>query len=119
LYGCRCDACGLIQYPTAQVCLACEAREQMTPHKLGRRGQIFTFTVDHLIANTEPPLPMAVVDMDGGGRLYLQVTDFAGDEVAIDQAVQLTYRRLHDGGGNHNYYWKARPLRPQPTEPAA
>jgi uncharacterized OB-fold protein len=67
--------------------------------------------VDHLIANLEHPLPMAVIDLDGGGRLYLQVTDFAEDEVRIGAPVTLTYRRLHEGGGNHNYFWKARPPR--------
>lgn len=23
--------------------------------------------------------------------------------------LELTFRRLHDGGGFHNYFWKARP----------
>ena len=71
---------------------------------------MFTFTVDHLIANLEHPLPMVIVDLDGGGRLYLQMTDFMEDEVAIGSSVTLTFRRLHEGGGNHNYFWKARPL---------
>ena len=52
-------------------------------HKLRKQGTVFTFTVDHLVQNIEHPLPMAIIDMHGGGRLYLQVTDFAGGEVAI------------------------------------
>ncbi len=111
LYGSRCSACGLVQFPMARVCLRCKARDRLEEHKLRKRGVIFTFTVDHLIANLEHPLPMAVIDLDGGGRLYLQVTDFAADEVRIGAPVTLTYRRLHEGGGNHNYFWKARPLR--------
>lgn len=111
LYGSRCEACGMVQYPIARVCIQCKKREGLSDHKLGKSGKIFTFTVDHLIANVEHPLPMAVIDVDGGGRLYLQVTDFEEDEVGIDQPVQLTFRRLHEGGGNHNYFWKARPGR--------
>lgn len=111
LYGSRCRECGLVQYPVARVCLSCGARDAMTEQKLARRGTVFTYTVDHLIANLELPLPMAVIDIDGGGRLYLQVTDFTIDEVAVGAPMQLTYRRLHEGGGNHNYYWKARPVR--------
>lgn len=111
LYGSRCESCGMVQYPIARVCIQCEGRDCLTDHKLGKTGKIFTFTVDHLIANIEHPLPMAVVDVDGGGRLYLQVTDFQEDEVVIGRPVQLTFRRLHEGGGNHNYFWKARPLR--------
>lgn len=111
LYGSRCLECEQVQYPVARVCLRCGARERMAEHRLAKTGAVFTFTVDYLIANAELPLPMAVVDLDGGGRLYLQVTDFAVDEIAVGLPVQLTYRRLHEGGGNVNYYWKARPLR--------
>jgi 3-hydroxy-3-methylglutaryl CoA synthase len=111
LYGSRCESCGTVQYPIARVCIQCKGRDCLADHKLNKTGKIFTFTVDHLIANVEHPLPMAVVDVDGGGRLYLQVTDFEEEEVGIGKPVQLTFRRLHEGGGNHNYFWKARPLR--------
>jgi len=111
LYGTRCAACGTVQYPTTKVCLQCKGRDGLRDQKLSKQGTIFTFTIDHLIANIEHPLPMAVIDMDGGGRLYLQVTDFTEAEVEVGQRVMLTFRRLHEGGGNHNYFWKARPLR--------
>jgi hydroxymethylglutaryl-CoA synthase len=111
LYGSRCESCGTVQFPIARVCIKCKARDTLADHKLGKRGAVFTFTVDHLVANLEHPLPMAVIDVDGGGRLYLQVTDFADGEVTVGLPVTLTFRRLHDGGGKHNYFWKARPRR--------
>jgi 3-hydroxy-3-methylglutaryl CoA synthase len=111
LYGSRCEACGLVQYPQARVCLACGARDRMTDHKIGKRGTIFTFTIDNLAQVAEHPLPMAVVDVDGGGRLYLQVSDAVEGEVKVGAPVELTFRRLHEGGGNRNYFWKARPAR--------
>lgn len=109
LYGSRCLACGQVQYPMARVCIRCKAQERLEDVRMGRRGTVFTFTVDHLIPNLEHPLPMAVVDADGGGRLYLQVAD--AEDVQIGAQVAFTYRRLHEGGGNRNYYWKARPVR--------
>lgn len=111
LYGSRCEKCGMVQYPVARVCIECKGRDCLVDHKLNKTGKIFTLTIDHLIANIEHPLPMAVVDIDAGGRLYLQVTDFEVEEVEIGKDVQLTFRRLHEGGDNHNYYWKARPGR--------
>jgi hydroxymethylglutaryl-CoA synthase len=111
LYGSRCAACGTVQFPLARVCIKCKARDKLQDHKLSKRGTVFTFTVDHLIANIDHPLPMVVVDLEGGGRLYVQMTDFADGEVQVGVPVILTFRRLHDGGGNHNYFWKARPLR--------
>ncbi|HXQ24540.1 MAG TPA: OB-fold domain-containing protein [Candidatus Acidoferrales bacterium] len=111
LYGSGCEACGTVQFPIARVCIQCKARERLTDRKLRKQGTVFTFTIDHLIANVEHPLPMAVIDLEDGGRLYLQVTDFTESEVSIGAPVTLTFRRLHEGGGNHNYFWKARPLR--------
>jgi len=110
LYGTRCGACGLVQYPMARVCLKCKARDGLEPVKLKKKGVIFTYTVDHLAANLDHPLGMAVVDLEGGGRVYVQMTDCTGDEVKIGAHVELTFRRLHAGGENYNYFWKARPV---------
>ncbi|MBM4247367.1 MAG: hydroxymethylglutaryl-CoA synthase family protein [Deltaproteobacteria bacterium] len=110
LYGTRCGSCGLVQYPMARVCLQCKAREGLEPVKLRKKGVIFTYTVDHLAANLDHPMGMVVVDLDGGGRVYVQMTDCTPDEVKIGAPVELTYRRLHSGGENYNYYWKARPV---------
>jgi len=109
LYGSRCRECGQVQYPMARVCLRCQAQERLDDVRIARRGTVFTFTVDHLIANLEHPLPMAVIDADGGGRVYLQIAD--ADDIAIGAPVTFTYRRMHEGGGNRNYFWKARPIR--------
>lgn len=111
LYGSRCLECGLVQYPMARVCIGCGARERMTDQRLGHRGRVFTFTVDHLFPTIELPLSMAVIDLEGGGRLYLQVTDADPDDVKIDAPVELCFRRIHEGGGNYNYFWKAKPVR--------
>lgn len=109
LWGSRCRECGQVQYPMARVCIKCRAQERLDDARIARRGTVFTFTVDHLIANLQHPLPMAVIDAVGGGRLYLQIAD--ADDIDIGDPVTLTYRRLHEGGGNRNYYWKARPVR--------
>src|SRR2546425_6389155 len=103
------QACGLVQYPQTRICLACQARDRLVEHKLAKRGTVFTFTIDNLAPVAEHPLPMAVIDLEGGGRLYLQVTDAADGEVKVGAPVELTFRRLHEAGGNRNYFWKARP----------
>ena len=109
LYGSRCEACGLVQYPMARVCLGCKTRERLVDHKLGRRGTVFTFTIDNLAPVAEHPMPMLVIDLEGGGRVYLQGTDAAEGEIGVGTPVVLTFRRLHESGGNRNYFWKARP----------
>ena len=110
LWGSRCTACGLVQYPQEVVCMGCHAAGKTVDHKLRREGTVFTFTIDHLIGMVpEHPMPMVVVELDGGGRVYLQGTDCAEGEIDVGKRVRLTYRRLHQAGGNRNYYWKVRP----------
>jgi uncharacterized OB-fold protein len=109
LWGSRCTACGLVQYPQEVVCMGCHAAGKTVDHKLRREGTVFTFTIDNLAQVPEHPMPMVVVELDGGGRIYLQGTDCADGDIAVGKRVRLTYRRLHQAGGNRNYYWKVRP----------
>ena len=109
LYGSRCEACGLVQYPQARVCVGCRAQERLVDHKLQKRGSVFTFTIDNLAPVLEHPMAMVVADLDGGGRVYLQGTDTAEGEIKVGAPVALTFRRLHEAGGNRNYFWKVRP----------
>lgn len=85
----------------------------MEPVGLGRRGHVFTFTLDHLVGGNyyEEPVARLVVDIDSGGRLFLEMTDGDPGQVRVGDEVELTLRRLHDGAGFATYYWKARPAR--------
>ena len=109
LYGGRCSQCGAVQFPKHRSCIECSHAGGLDDVKLSRRGRLFTFTNDFLCDSPDPPVSHAVVDLDGGGRLYLQLTDCDADGVTIDMPLELTFRRLHEGGGFHNYFWKARP----------
>jgi 3-hydroxy-3-methylglutaryl CoA synthase len=110
LYGTRCKKCGTFAYPRRRVCQNCTAKDQYEDAKLPRRGKIYTFAKDHLFPNPDPPTVMAVVDMDGGGRFYGQLTDCVPGQVKIGMPVELTFRRFHQGDGFYNYFWKLRPL---------
>ncbi len=113
LTGAHCRACGLVQYPGGRVCDGCGAYRTLEDVPLARKGRIFTNTLDHIDQNcylTEP-IPRAVIDLEGGGRIFLDVTDCQSDDVRPGLAVELTFRRIHDGGGYNNYYWKCRPSR--------
>jgi hydroxymethylglutaryl-CoA synthase len=109
LRGGKCPACGVVQFPRHRVCIECGHGGGLEDVALGRRGTLFTFTNDHMFESPDPPTTHGVVDLEGGGRVYLQLTDCDADRVAIGMPLELTFRRLHDGGGFHNYFWKARP----------
>jgi len=110
LYGTRCKRCGAFAYPRRRVCLKCNAKDEYEDVKLPKRGKVYTFAKDHLFPSLDPPTLMVVVDMDGGGRFYGQLTDCDPTQVKIGMPVELTFRRFHQGDGFYNYFWKLRPL---------
>nr|BFE36881.1 3-oxoacyl-[acyl-carrier-protein] synthase III C-terminal domain-containing protein [Actinomadura rugatobispora] len=109
----RCEDCGARHLPPQRVCRRCRAADRMAPEPLaGRPGTITTFTVDHLAYSVAPPVVVAVVDLDGGGRLQCELTDADAERVRVGDRVELTFRRLHTtADGVHDYFWKARPVR--------
>ncbi|MBF8264713.1 MAG: hypothetical protein HW384_577, partial [Dehalococcoidia bacterium] len=50
-------------------------------------------------------------DMDGGGRIYCLMTDNDPNQVKVEMPLEMTFRRLYEGAGFHNYFWKCRPVR--------
>ncbi|HEV8584396.1 MAG TPA: OB-fold domain-containing protein [Methylomirabilota bacterium] len=110
--GSRCQACGARHVPPQRVCVKCHAVDRMTPERLSDvPATIATFTVDRLAYSMSPPVVVAVVDFEGGGRFQCEMTDVDPKAVKIGDRVELTFRRLYTANGIHNYFWKARPVR--------
>ncbi len=111
-HGGRCRKCDAVLYPIPRVCSECAAKDQIEEIKLARTGRVYTFTLDHLEAGryVNVPVPRLVVDLDGGGRVFLSMTDGDPQEVEIGMPVEVTFRHLHDASSFHNYYWKCRPV---------
>ena len=108
----RCRNCGVVQYPPPRVCAECGRKDNVEPVKLSRRGNVYTFTLDHLSSGQYLNVPVArmVIDLEGGGRVFLEMTDADPNEVEVGLPVEVLFRRLHEGANFHNYYWKARPV---------
>lgn len=111
LYGTHCLRCGTRQYPLARVCIACQNHDSLQEVPLEHSGQVFTFTRDHLYVAPDSPTIMSVVDLNQGGRLYIQMTDVDPEDVHVGDEVVLTLRRRKEAPTMHHYYWKCRPTR--------
>jgi len=109
--GTKCLACSTIRFPAGRVCQTCGAKDRFQEVPLSKMGKVFTYTKDFVYINPDPPLVMAAVDLEGGGRFFGQVTDCDPNSIQIETPVRVTFRKLHDGGGYPNYFWKSRPLR--------
>jgi uncharacterized OB-fold protein len=110
LHGVKCRACGTIQYPPQRVCIKCHAKDEFEEVKLcGRKGKLFSYSFEFIRGN----VPIGLVNLEGGGRVFVDLTDVDSDELKIDLPVELTFRRLDlwREDGMYGYFWKATPIR--------
>lgn len=111
-YGVRCTACGYPQYPPQRVCTRCHEKDRFEPYRFSdKKGSIYTYSMDYLGATVQPPLVIAVVNYEGGGRILTQMTDRDPSQLKVGLPVEMTFRKLYSADGVHNYYWKSMPVR--------
>jgi 3-hydroxy-3-methylglutaryl CoA synthase/uncharacterized OB-fold protein len=104
---------GAVHLPPARVSMRGGAFDDMEAvSRAETPATIATYTIDHLSYSLSPPIVFAVLDFDGGGRFPLELTDVDPETVAIGDRVSMTFRRLSTAEGIHDYFWKAKPIRP-------
>ncbi|MEM4700351.1 MAG: OB-fold domain-containing protein [Candidatus Nezhaarchaeales archaeon] len=111
LHGFKCKACGTVQFPVLgpshRVCAKCKSKDSFEEVRLSeRRGKLFSFSYDFLRG-----VPIGLVNLEGGGRLFLEITDADVRELKVDMDVELVFRRLElwRSDGIYGYFWKAAP----------
>lgn len=110
--GSECTECGTRHLPPQQVCVKCGATKKMKDAPYANEtGKVATYTLDRLAFHLAPPMVMAMVDFEVGGRAELEITDCDPEKVEIGNELVMTFRRLFTADGVHNYFWKARPAR--------
>lgn len=115
LAGTRCLACGTPQYPPQRVCVNpdCGAVDKMEPYTFSdKTGRMATYTGDNLAFSLDPPAIYGLVDFEGGGRVYLDLTDCTIDEMKVGMPVAMTFRKKYTDQrrGINLYFWKAMPM---------
>jgi len=112
LHGSKCKACGRTFHPMQRVCIYCGAKDQFEGVRLSdRKGTLYTYCIDNLALSGDPPTIVTKVhieDEKGMIGIYCQMTDRNQDKVQPDVPVEMTFRKMHDAGNMHTYYWKCR-----------
>ena len=100
--------CDFVHLPPVRVCRSCGTTDEMDAAPVADLGgTIVTHTVDHLAYSPSPPMIQAVLDVDGGGRCTIEVTDAEPERLRVGARVAFTFRRLFTSGGVHDYFWKS------------
>jgi hydroxymethylglutaryl-CoA synthase len=116
-HGSKCKRCGKIFHPMQRICIYCGAKDDYEGVRLSDRpGTLYTYCIDSLALSGDPPSVVSKVHLDEGVGVYCLMTDRDPNEVKPDMPVEMTFRKMHDSGGMHTYYWKCRPLRGAPKE---
>lgn len=93
LLGGVCADCGQVLLPPRPACYACGSRD-VTAEEQPRQGTVYTYTAVHTpppALADDAPYTVAVVELDGGGRLLGRV-DADHDDVTIGDPVELRVR---------------------------
>ncbi len=114
LKGCKCKRCGTPQYPYQRVCVkpGCGAIDEMEEYSFSdKRGVLFTYTGDNLAFSMNPPEIYGIVNFEGGGRYWFNLTDCELDSLKVGTHVEMSFRRRYipEGRGIYGYCWKAVP----------
>jgi len=110
-HGSRCRKCGQSTYPVQRICYHCRSKDDYDEIRISdKKGRIFTFTRDNIAGRSDDPVVVqTVAELEGEVRFYGLMTDCDPSKVDLDQPVRLTFRRIYEGAGFHNYFWKLKP----------
>jgi len=119
LWGVKCRKCGTPQYDNGaatttpiRVCAVCQAQDDFEDYSFaGRKATVFSYTQDNLAPVLDPPASVVLVEFEGGGRAFFDLTDRDPGKVEIGMPVEMTFRKMQFDRGLTNYFWKARPIR--------
>jgi 3-hydroxy-3-methylglutaryl CoA synthase len=116
LVGGRCVKTGTVQYPRSRISVAPNAPEVDTqePYKFAERAaSILTWSADFLTYSMNPPNHYGMVTFEGGGRIFMDITDVDPGEIDAGTPVRMVFRvkEWDDRRGFTRYFWKAAPVR--------
>ncbi|MDY7037125.1 MAG: OB-fold domain-containing protein [Thermodesulfobacteriota bacterium] len=109
LYASKCKACGSIEYPPQRICAKCQSKDDYEEISLAeKKGKIFTSSNDPITGQM-----LGLVNFEGGGRIFCNLTDGDLSELKIDAPVEMSFRKLDllPGDTIRSYVWKAVPAR--------
>jgi hydroxymethylglutaryl-CoA synthase len=119
MWGIKCRKCGTLQYDYGamnttpiRICGVCQAKDDFDDVCFSdKQGTVFSYTMDNLAPSNDPPATVVLVDFDGGGRSFFDLTDRDPAEVKVGMKVEMTFRKVRFENGLSNYFWKAKPVR--------
>ena len=116
LVGGRCTETGVVQFPRTRISVSPNKStvDTQEPYRFAeRKAKILTWSADFLTFAMAPPNHYGMVDFEGGGRIFMDITDVEPGDVDSGLPVKMVFRIKEDDErrGFRRYFWKATPDR--------
>jgi 3-hydroxy-3-methylglutaryl CoA synthase len=116
LVGGRCRETGVVQFPRTRISVAPNAPtvDTQEPYKFAERAaSILSWSADHLTYSMNPPNHYGMIVFEGGGRIFMDITDVDPGEIDSGSPVRMVFRlkEVDERRGFRRYFWKAAPDR--------
>lgn len=120
LVGGRCRETGTIQFPRSRISVNPNnpAVDTQEPYKFADRpATILSWSADSLTYSMSPPNHYGMMVFEGGGRIFMDITDVEPGEIDSGHAVRMVFRvkEWDERRGFTRYFWKAAPVRTAKT----
>jgi hydroxymethylglutaryl-CoA synthase len=107
LHGSKCKTCGQIQFPRQRICAKCHAKDNNEEIRLSdKKATLHSFSKE--LATQQL---IGLIDFEGGGRIWCNITDCNYEELKIDSPMEMSFREGVYDLGMHDYFWKGTAVR--------
>lgn len=124
LVGGKCRETGVVQYPRTRISVAPNnpAVDTQEPYRFAeRKASVLTYSADFLTYSMSPPNHYGTIVFEGGGRIFMDITDVEQGDVDTGLPVKMVFRLkdIDEKRGFRRYFWKAAPDRSAAANSAA
>lgn len=114
LVGGRCTETGTVQFPRTRISVNPNnaAVDTQEPYKFAEKpASILSWSADNLTYAMSPPNHYGMMVFEGGGRIFMDITDVDPGDVDSGTPVRMVFRvkEWDDRRGFTRYFWKAQP----------
>lgn len=116
LVGGRCTETGVVQFPRTRISVNPNnpTVDTQEPYKFAdRAATILTWSADNLTYAMSPPNHYGMMVFEGGGRIFMDITDVQPGDVDTGMPMRMVFRvkEWDERRGFTRYFWKAVPER--------
>lgn len=124
LVGGKCRETGVVQYPRTRISVSPNnpTVDTQDPYPFAeRKASVLTYSADFLTYSMSPPNHYGTIVFEGGGRIFMDITDVEQGDVDTGLPVKMVFRlkEVDEKRGFRRYFWKAAPDRSAQSSTAA